>query len=122
MVGHSIWSCKNRTRLTILTLTVTEEQGICCRIVMSKMACLADKAFREGNSVLNAGSGGNNEVFTDYTYTDMDRSVFITVDASALQAPSILPQSPIFTFLIYPEFTMTTFEPIVPIDEDTLDT
>ena len=86
MVGHSIWSCKNRTCLTILTLTVTEEKGICCRVVMSEVACLTDKALREGNSVLDAGPGGNNEVFADYADADMNRSDLITVDASVLQA------------------------------------
>ena len=53
---------------------------------MAEGTCLTDEAPRECHSVLNTRTAGDNEVVTDDSHTDMDRSLFLAVDASVLQS------------------------------------
>ena len=54
VMRHCIWSRKDGTGFSVLTLTIAEEERIGSGIIMAELACLADETTREGHSVLNA--------------------------------------------------------------------
>jgi hypothetical protein len=85
MVRYRIRAGKDRTSFSILTLAIAEEERIGSRIIMSKLAGLTNEATGEGDTVLNTGSAGNDEIISYDTNAYMNRGMNITVDASILK-------------------------------------
>lgn len=83
------------------------------------MTSLSHKTASHHRAILYVRTTGDNKIITYHSVTDMYRIVSITVNTTVLQSASssISQWSPIRTFLIYPELTIVTCEPIVPLSE-----
>ena len=85
MMGYGIRTGKDGTCFTVLSLAVTEKQGIGSRVVVSQLTGLPNEATGQHSSIVHMRTGGNNKVIANDTMPDMYRSSFIAVDTSVVQ-------------------------------------
>ena len=52
---------------------------------MIEVACLADKAAGNNASAIDSGTRRNNKILSNYIPADVDRCLFVTVDATVFQ-------------------------------------
>ena len=86
MVSHSKRTGKDGAGLAILSLAVTEEEGVARRVVVAQFAGLSYKAAVEHYTIVDMRTTGDDEVIADDPVTDIDRCLLTTVDTAVGQA------------------------------------
>ena len=79
VVCHGERTCKDGASLAILSLAVTEEQRIRCRVVVTNRARLTYKATREHSTLIYTRAARDDKIVAHHAVTDMHGSLQITV-------------------------------------------
>ena len=87
---HRKWTCKNGTSFTVLSLAVTEEQGVGSGIIMTQFARLPHKTTAQHGSVVYFRTRRYDEIIAyntvTYIYWSCDVAVYATVCKAACSA------------------------------------
>ena len=86
VVRHRERPGKDGTGLAVLALTVAEEQGVGGRVVVPQLASLPHKTAREHGTVVNIGTGRDDEVVADNAVANVYRGGLVAVDTAIAQA------------------------------------